>query len=170
MIKAPIQRAILRAVCFDAYQPPPHAKYDASSSFATPPAASTRKSISWQELEQNKAHRSRKTIPRRPARVLLVVDATTGSNALNRRPANSRPAAGVTGIIVTKLDGSGKGGIVVAIQHELASPPLRRHRRTNRRASPIRSPNTLSTPSSTSPRSDKRHRRRPRIPKGFTLP
>jgi fused signal recognition particle receptor len=53
-----------------------------------------------------------------PHETLLVVDATTGSNALSQaREFNN--ALGLTGLIVTKLDGSGKGGIVVAIQEEL---------------------------------------------------
>jgi fused signal recognition particle receptor len=56
-----------------------------------------------------------------PQETLLVVDATTGGNALNQaREFNN--ALGLTGLIVTKLDGSGKGGIVVAIQDELAIP------------------------------------------------
>jgi fused signal recognition particle receptor len=56
-----------------------------------------------------------------PHESLLVVDATTGSNALSQaREFNN--ALGLTGLIVTKLDGSGKGGIVVAIQHELGIP------------------------------------------------
>ncbi len=51
----------------------------------------------------------------------LVVDATTGSNALVQ--ANQfHQAIGLTGIIMTKLDGSGKGGVAVAIQHELGIP------------------------------------------------
>jgi fused signal recognition particle receptor len=53
-----------------------------------------------------------------PQETLLVVDATTGSNALTQaREFNS--AIGLTGLIVTKLDGSGKGGVVVAIQDDL---------------------------------------------------
>jgi len=51
----------------------------------------------------------------------LVVDATTGSNALVQAKEFHR-AIGLTGLIMTKLDGSGKGGIAVAIQHELGIP------------------------------------------------
>lgn len=51
----------------------------------------------------------------------LVVDATTGSNALVQAGEFHR-AIGLTGIILTKLDGSGKGGIAVAIQQELGIP------------------------------------------------
>ena len=59
--------------------------------------------------------------PDSPQEALLVVDATTGSNALNQAR-EFHNALGLTGLIVTKLDGSGKGGIVVAIQNELAIP------------------------------------------------
>jgi fused signal recognition particle receptor len=59
--------------------------------------------------------------PDAPHETLLVVDATTGSNALSQaREFNN--ALGLTGLMVTKLDGSGKGGIVVAIQDELGIP------------------------------------------------
>jgi fused signal recognition particle receptor len=56
-----------------------------------------------------------------PHETLLVVDATTGGNALSQAR-EFQAAIGLTGIIVTKLDGSGKGGIVVAIQDELRIP------------------------------------------------
>jgi fused signal recognition particle receptor len=56
-----------------------------------------------------------------PHEILLVVDATTGGNALNQAR-EFHQALGLTGLIVTKLDGSGKGGIVVAIQDELKIP------------------------------------------------
>jgi fused signal recognition particle receptor len=56
-----------------------------------------------------------------PHETFLVVDATTGGNALNQaREFNN--TLGLTGLIVTKLDGSGKGGVVVAIQDELKIP------------------------------------------------
>ncbi len=59
--------------------------------------------------------------PSAPHEILLVIDATTGSNALSQ--ANEfHQALNLTGLIVTKLDGSGKGGIVVAIQDQLAIP------------------------------------------------
>lgn len=51
----------------------------------------------------------------------IVVDATTGSNAL-AQTREFHAALGLTGVIVTKLDGSGKGGSVVAIAHELGIP------------------------------------------------
>lgn len=53
--------------------------------------------------------------------VLLVLDATTGQNGVNQAR-EFKDAAGVTGIILTKLDGTAKGGIVIAIQDELGLP------------------------------------------------
>ena len=57
-----------------------------------------------------------------PHESLLVVDATTGSNAVVQAREFKR-AIGLTGLVITKLDGSGKGGIAVAIQEELDIPP-----------------------------------------------
>ena len=56
-----------------------------------------------------------------PNETLLVVDATTGGNALTQAR-EFHNALGLTGLIVTKLDGSGKGGIVVSIQDDLRIP------------------------------------------------
>lgn len=56
-----------------------------------------------------------------PHETLLVVDATTGGNAVSQAR-EFHQAIGLTGVIVTKLDGSGKGGVVVAIQNELGLP------------------------------------------------
>ncbi|MBV9127954.1 MAG: signal recognition particle-docking protein FtsY [Verrucomicrobia bacterium] len=56
-----------------------------------------------------------------PHEKLLVVDATTGSNAV-AQAREFHAAIGLTGLIVTKLDGSGKGGVLVAIQNELGIP------------------------------------------------
>ncbi len=53
--------------------------------------------------------------------VLLVLDATTGQNGLQQARVFSEVVA-VTGIVLTKLDGSAKGGIVVAVQRELGVP------------------------------------------------
>lgn len=53
--------------------------------------------------------------------VLLVLDATTGQNGLNQARVFAQ-VAGVTGIVLTKLDGTAKGGIVVAVQRELSVP------------------------------------------------
>lgn len=62
-----------------------------------------------------------KADPQAPHETLLVVDATTGGNAL-QQAREFHAATGLTGVIVTKLDGSGKGGCVVAIQNELNIP------------------------------------------------
>lgn len=59
--------------------------------------------------------------PGAPHEKWLVVDATTGSNALVQAREFHR-AVGLTGLILTKMDGSGKGGVAVAIQHELGIP------------------------------------------------
>ena len=56
-----------------------------------------------------------------PHEIWIVVDATTGSNAL-QQAREFHSAIGLTGVIVTKLDGSGKGGTVIAIQNELGLP------------------------------------------------
>ncbi len=62
-----------------------------------------------------------KVIPGSPHDVLLVLDATTGQNGLNQAR-EFWSHAGVTGIVLTKLDGTAKGGIVVAIARELNLP------------------------------------------------
>ncbi|MEM9480327.1 MAG: signal recognition particle-docking protein FtsY [Verrucomicrobiota bacterium] len=59
--------------------------------------------------------------PDAPSERWLVVDATTGSNALNQAQEFNK-IMDLTGLIVTKLDGSGKGGCVISIQHELGIP------------------------------------------------
>ena len=62
-----------------------------------------------------------KVIPGAPHEVLLVMDATTGQNGLSQAREFTATAA-VTGIVLTKLDGTAKGGIVVAITRELGLP------------------------------------------------
>jgi len=62
-----------------------------------------------------------KLIPGAPHEVLLVMDATTGQNGLNQARQFTQ-AAGVTGIVLTKLDGTAKGGIAIAIARELDLP------------------------------------------------
>lgn len=59
--------------------------------------------------------------PFAPHEVLLVVDATTGANALNQA-LQFHEAIGVTGLVVTKLDGSAKGGVLLAIARRMALP------------------------------------------------
>jgi fused signal recognition particle receptor len=73
-----------------------------------------------QELQ--KLHRVMgKQLPGAPHEVLLVLDATTGMNALNQAREFNK-AVPLSGLIVTKLDGTSKGGMVVAIQKELGLP------------------------------------------------
>jgi fused signal recognition particle receptor len=72
------------------------------------------------ELEKMKRTAS-KVIPGAPHDVLLVLDATTGQNGL-AQAREFTSTVGVTGIILTKLDGTAKGGIVVAISRELGLP------------------------------------------------
>ena len=73
-----------------------------------------------QELQ--KLHRVMdKKLPGAPHEVLLVLDATTGMNALNQAR-EFHKAVKLTGLIITKLDGTSKGGMVVAIQKELGLP------------------------------------------------
>ncbi|SEG05861.1 signal recognition particle-docking protein FtsY [Bryocella elongata] len=64
-----------------------------------------------------------KIIPGAPHQTLLVIDATTGQNGLQQARLFTE-AAKVSGIVLTKLDGTAKGGIVVAIAHELGLPVL----------------------------------------------
>jgi len=73
-----------------------------------------------QELE--KLHRVvGKKLSGAPHEILLVLDATTGMNALTQAR-EFHKAVGVTGLVITKLDGTSKGGMVVAIQNELELP------------------------------------------------
>jgi fused signal recognition particle receptor len=73
-------------------------------------------------LELQKMSRTaRKVIPGAPHEVLLVMDATTGQNGLEQARKFTE-SSGVTGIVLTKLDGTAKGGIVVAIARELNLP------------------------------------------------
>ena len=78
------------------------------------------KSNLMQELQ--KLHRViGKQLDGAPHEVLLVLDATTGMNALNQAREFNK-AVPLTGLVVTKLDGTSKGGMVVAIQKELGLP------------------------------------------------
>lgn len=73
-----------------------------------------------QELQ--KVHRvMEKKLPGAPHETLLVIDATTGMNAMNQAREFNK-AVKLTGLVVTKLDGTSKGGMVVAIQRELGIP------------------------------------------------
>jgi fused signal recognition particle receptor len=64
---------------------------------------------------------AQRIIPGAPHETLLVMDATTGQNGL-QQARQFTDAAGVTGIVLTKLDGTAKGGVVVAISRELGVP------------------------------------------------
>jgi fused signal recognition particle receptor len=64
---------------------------------------------------------AQRIIPGAPHETLLVMDATTGQNGLQQARLFTQ-SAGVTGIVLTKLDGTAKGGIVVAISRELGLP------------------------------------------------
>jgi fused signal recognition particle receptor len=71
--------------------------------------------------ELRKVRRVAERPPGRVTEVLLVLDATTGQNGLVQAK-EFADAVGVTGVVLTKLDGSAKGGIVLAIQAELGIP------------------------------------------------
>ena len=62
-----------------------------------------------------------KAAERPPDEVFLVLDATTGQNGIAQAKAFTQ-AAGVTGVILTKMDGSARGGIVLAVREELGTP------------------------------------------------
>ncbi|MBZ5696927.1 MAG: signal recognition particle-docking protein FtsY [Acidobacteriia bacterium] len=72
------------------------------------------------ELDKMKRTAAR-IVPGAPHDILLVMDATTGQNGLSQAR-EFMATAGVTGIVLTKLDGTAKGGIVVAITRELGLP------------------------------------------------
>ncbi len=72
--------------------------------------------------ELNKIYRViRREIPDAPHEVLLVLDATTGQNAISQAKLFGEKT-GVTGLVLTKLDGTAKGGIVIAIRQQLGIP------------------------------------------------
>jgi fused signal recognition particle receptor len=106
------------ALCYDAYESAAKNKID----FLLCDTAGRlhTKTNLMAELQKVKRSLAKKS-PDAPHEILLVVDATTGGNALTQAH-EFHQALGLTGLIVTKLDGSGKGGIVVAIQDELKIP------------------------------------------------
>jgi fused signal recognition particle receptor len=106
------------ALCYDAYQAA--AKKNIQFLICDTAGRLHTKSNLMAELEKIKRTLAKQD-PEAPHEILLVIDATTGSNALNQA-LEFHQALGLTGLIVTKLDGSGKGGIVVAIQDELKIP------------------------------------------------
>ena len=72
------------------------------------------------ELEKIRTVIQRK-IPGSPHEVLLVLDATNGQNAI-RQAETFTKSIGCTGVILTKLDGTAKGGVVVAIRQSINLP------------------------------------------------
>ena len=60
-------------------------------------------------------------LPNADKEVLLVLDATTGQNAVNQAR-EFKNAAGITGIVLTKLDGTARGGVILAIKQDLDVP------------------------------------------------
>lgn len=78
------------------------------------------KSNLMEELKKMRRIVSRE-IPGAPHETLLVLDATTGQNAINQAKIFGE-AAGVTGVVLTKLDGTAKGGVVIAVKTELGIP------------------------------------------------
>jgi len=106
------------ALCYEAYQAAEKRKIE----FLICDTAGRLHTKSNLMAELQKVKRSlAKLDPNAPHEILLVVDATTGGNAVNQAR-EFHNAIGLTGLIVTKLDGSGKGGMVVAIADELKVP------------------------------------------------
>src|SRR6185312_5138708 len=106
------------ALCYEAYQ----AAVKRNAQFLICDTAGRLHTKSNLMAELQKVKRSlAKLDPTAPHEILLVVDATTGGNALAQAQ-EFHQALGLTGLVVTKLDGSGKGGLVVAIQNELKIP------------------------------------------------
>jgi fused signal recognition particle receptor len=106
------------ALCYDAYQTAEKKKIE----FLLCDTAGRMHTKSNLMAELQKVKRAlAKQDPTALHEILLVVDATTGGNALSQAR-EFHNALGLTGLIVTKLDGSGKGGIVVAIQEQLGIP------------------------------------------------
>ncbi|MEM1295207.1 MAG: signal recognition particle-docking protein FtsY [Verrucomicrobiota bacterium] len=106
------------AVCYDAYE----AAEKRGIEFLLADTAGrlhTRSNL-MEELKKVRRTMGKKD-PSAPHDRLLVVDATTGSNAL-AQAREFHAALDLTGLIITKLDGSGKGGMAVAIQQQLGIP------------------------------------------------
>jgi fused signal recognition particle receptor len=106
------------ALCYDAYQAA--AKKNIQFLICDTAGRLHTKSNLMAELQKIKRTLAKQD-PDAPHEILLVIDATTGGNALSQAR-EFHQALGLTGLIVTKLDGSGKGGIVIAIQEELKIP------------------------------------------------
>lgn len=106
------------AVVFDALQAAKNRKVDV---LLCDTAGRLQNKVNLME-ELNKIYRViQREVPDAPHEVLLVLDATTGQNALSQAKIFS-DKTGVTGLVLTKLDSTAKGGIVIAIRKELALP------------------------------------------------
>ncbi len=106
------------AVVFDAVKRAKDEKYDIL--FVDTAGRLQNKVNLMNELAKMKRILTRE-IPDAPHEVLLVLDATTGQNALNQAKL-FKESTDVTGIVLTKLDGTARGGIVLAIRNELHLP------------------------------------------------
>lgn len=106
------------AVVFDALKKAKAENYDVL--FVDTAGRLQNKTNLMNELSKMKRIISRE-IPDAPHEVLLVLDATTGQNALNQAKM-FKEATDVSGIVLTKLDGTARGGIVLAIRNELHLP------------------------------------------------
>ena len=106
------------ALCHDAYEAAERGKVDFLL-VDTAGRLHTKHNL-MQELAKVKRVLGRKDAES-PHEILIVLDATTGSNALEQAR-QFREACGLTGAILTKLDGSGRGGMAVALQQELDVP------------------------------------------------
>ena len=91
-----------------------------TSSSAIPPAACTRTPASWTSSRSSAACRD-KAMPGAPHETWMVLDATTGQNAISQAK-TFKADMEITGIVLTKLDGSSKGGVVLGICDELKVP------------------------------------------------
>ena len=98
----------------------PRSRAAPTSSSPTPPAACTRSRTSWTSCRRS-AGSSTSACPARRSRRFFVLDATTGQNGLAQAKA-FHEAVGLTGVVLTKLDSTAKGGIVFAIERELGVP------------------------------------------------
>ena len=87
-------------------------------SSSTPPAACRTSPTSWTSSARSAAS-PKKNLP--VDEVLLVLDATTGQNGMTQAKVFAE-AIGITGVVLSKLDGSAKGGIVISVQKELGVP------------------------------------------------
>lgn len=106
------------AVVFDAVKKAKEDNYDVL--FVDTAGRLQNKTNLMNELAKMKRVLTRE-IPEAPHEVLLVLDATTGQNALNQAKL-FKESTDVTGIVLTKLDGTARGGIVLAIRNELHLP------------------------------------------------